>query len=535
MSKALRSLTFAAAVVLLARPAAPASIDELLAVCPTAGEVQRVDQDLQLFFFADPSRGEPLACTAAGGSADLTPFQKRVYQALLAMQRIPFDAPFPWTSRPLYDWFKTAVRGIQFRSDVPLTTCCGSDGLIKLKTAPTRAEDDSCLMSGDTPLWVEPGGVCGMDAFIALIVHEARHNEIGNHTCGSNDQTIDEMGAWAVQYFFDRWLAQHTGTYLSPIDGRPAGTYHSVALEAAHQTCSSRFCAQGCLDEGQGAISGTVTDADTGAGLPGVRVTVFSRPVAKEMASAVTNAAGQYTTNGILPTGTYSVMTLQPMGGTHADEMYDDVACVRFGCSVNLGTPVSVTVPANTSGIDFALARSGGFSGQVKDADTGAAVADMSVFVYDAAGRQMRALSTDGSGRYTADQLRPGTYFAKAARASSGYAGRLFDGIECEPSCTVTSGTPIVVAGGTTAAGIDFALHALSRPRVSIDDVRVTENAFGAAVAVFTVTLSNPVDVTVGVAFATADGTAAANIDYRPASGTLSIAGLSQRATLPSP
>ena len=60
-------------------------------------------------------------------------------------------------------------------------------------------------------------------------------------------------------------------------------------------------------------------------------------------------------------------------------------------------------------------------------------------------------------------------------------------------------------------------------PELSIADTTVTEGHSGTSDAVFTVTLSAAASETVTVAFATADGTAAAGADYQAADGTLTF------------
>ncbi|MHA7815980.1 MAG: retention module-containing protein, partial [Pseudohaliea sp.] len=65
-------------------------------------------------------------------------------------------------------------------------------------------------------------------------------------------------------------------------------------------------------------------------------------------------------------------------------------------------------------------------------------------------------------------------------------------------------------------------------PSISIDDVTVTEGQ----AAQFTLTLSNPVDSPVTVAFATADGSAVSGADYDPNSGTVTFAPGSTTATV---
>jgi hypothetical protein len=227
----------------------PPSIDEFLARCPTIEEVAAVNQNFTLIFDADPTHAEPLACTQAGLSVNLTRFQKRVYQGLIAMQKIQFDAPLPWTSLPLSEWFRIAVGGIHFRSDVDGSSCCEAGGLITVMTANSRADDHSCLTAGSDPdpkIWINSQVGCGVESFIALLAHEARHNEGYGHTCASNDNTINEMGAWAVEYYTLSFLADHTWNYLRPIDGRPTTTYRDYMRGAAHDICSTRFCLVGC-------------------------------------------------------------------------------------------------------------------------------------------------------------------------------------------------------------------------------------------------------------------------------------------------
>jgi hypothetical protein len=231
----------------LVTPTPRPSIDNLLASCPTAAQVQAINSQLRLVFDADPTHALPLACTAAAGSANLTLYQKRVYQAFVAMQQITFDAPLPWTSQPLYQWLVSTIRGVHFTSASAYSWCCEPGAMIVVHAAANQATDNSCLMAGQTSRWIAPNIGCGMDAFIALVVHEARHNNGKPHTCGSSDNTIAEMGSWAVQYYLFRWFAEHTGDYLTPADGLPSpGFYRDKAHEQAQQTCSGRFCHDTC-------------------------------------------------------------------------------------------------------------------------------------------------------------------------------------------------------------------------------------------------------------------------------------------------
>ena len=60
-------------------------------------------------------------------------------------------------------------------------------------------------------------------------------------------------------------------------------------------------------------------------------------------------------------------------------------------------------------------------------------------------------------------------------------------------------------------------------PKVAIEDATITEGNKGKKNAKFTVTLDNPSDETVKVNYATANGTAKANKDYKPTKGTITF------------
>ena len=205
-------------------------------------EVRQIEAELRITFEGDPTAGQPLRCTAATGSADLTPWQERVYNSFRAAKALSFDAPLPWTSRPLYDWLANTVQGIRLRADITNSFCCSPPRVINI-----HAASNSCLLFGGTRRWAAAGGPCGMDAFLGVVVHEARHAEGPGHTCGTSDNTIAEMGAWSVQYWLFRWMGDHSGPFLAPADGTPSsGFYHEVALRQARDICSSRFCQDRC-------------------------------------------------------------------------------------------------------------------------------------------------------------------------------------------------------------------------------------------------------------------------------------------------
>jgi len=208
-----------------------APVDLVLAKCPTRDQAASVDADLRLAFESDPTVDEPLACTAAGGSRDLSPMKKRVYNTVLLMKQIQFDQPLPWTKQPLYRWFIDTVKGIRFRSDITNSLCCNPERTLGIAT--------TNLVIRYTDRWVEPAVHGGLDGFLLLLVHEARHADGHPHTCGTRDQTLDEMGSWAVQYYLARWLAEHTDQSFFT-----SGTirYTDRLVEEADRLLKQQFC-----------------------------------------------------------------------------------------------------------------------------------------------------------------------------------------------------------------------------------------------------------------------------------------------------
>ncbi|MHA2428660.1 MAG: hypothetical protein ACXADB_11615 [Candidatus Hermodarchaeia archaeon] len=220
-------------------PERPAlTVDDVLATCPTAAEITAIDANIDLQFDADPTAGE-FVCTAAAGSADLTHLQERAYQALVIMRRLSFSQPLPWTNLTLFDWFINTIDGIRFRDDIEYSFCCEPNGYINVSS--------SNLAALETQQWISPYSGTGLNGLMILYVHEARHHEVGGHTCGNMDNTIDEMNAWGVQYYLNEWLAWHTTDpnffYADDITGNGWYNYNlETAYYNAIDIANTRFC-----------------------------------------------------------------------------------------------------------------------------------------------------------------------------------------------------------------------------------------------------------------------------------------------------
>jgi uncharacterized protein YjdB len=200
--------------------------DDILARCPTPSEVAVSDLDLSLVFESDPTAGQ-IVCSAAQSSRDLTLLQAQVYRVLTIMRHLEFDAPLPWTPNSLYGWMVSSINGIRLRGDIGISFCCSPANTINIQT-----QNNASLTFPTEFRWV-----AGM---LVLFVHEARHNNGKPHTCGSSDNTIDELGAWGVQYYTYLFLGSHSDpAFITPAD-------RSEFMSRAQQTCSARFCQDNC-------------------------------------------------------------------------------------------------------------------------------------------------------------------------------------------------------------------------------------------------------------------------------------------------
>ena len=197
-----------------------------IAQCPTPSEVAASDRDLVLTFESDPTIGRT-ECTAAQSSRNLTLLQAQVYRVLNVTRRLTFDAPVPWTSNSLYQWMVSSIRGIRVRGDIGTSFCCDPNGTINI-----QAQGLSALQFPSDFRWV--------GTLMVLFVHETRHNNGFPHTCGTNDNTIGELGAWGVQYYLDLFLSSRSEPAFITSAQRAA------FMQDAQNICSTRFCQDRC-------------------------------------------------------------------------------------------------------------------------------------------------------------------------------------------------------------------------------------------------------------------------------------------------
>ena len=195
-----------------------------------------------------------------------------------------------------------------------------------------------------------------------------------------------------------------------------------------------------------GSISGTVTRASDGTGIPSLTVTPFDAASGTSIANAsvTTNSLGQYVING-LPAGSYKVLF---SGGTeYIRQWYNNKT------SKASGDAVTVTVGGTTSGINASLSVGGKITGTVTYVGNG-----VSVSVYDALTNSSvpgASSSIDANGVYTIYGLPTGNYKVRFNGNNTGYISQYYNGITTN---NISSATPVSVTAGSTTSGINATL-----------------------------------------------------------------------------
>src|SRR5262249_38311593 len=143
--------------------------------------------------------------------------------------------------------------------------------------------------------------------------------------------------------------------------------------------------------------------------ISGVRVTLIKAPEGVPFANGITDGTGNYIIDGGSVTGTVYAQTSNTLG--YMNEVYNNQHC-DGSCNIfGLGTAISVTLGATTSGIDFALDPGGFISGTVRDT-AGNPIPDVKLQITDGTGNQVLEAQTDLAGNYVTGGLAAGTYYA---------------------------------------------------------------------------------------------------------------------------
>jgi len=242
-----------------------------------------------------------------------------------------------------------------------------------------------------------------------------------------------------------------------------------------------------------GHVTGTVTDAATGAPLANIFVQSVYRYNNGDYyyKDARTDAAGHYDIDGLAP-GQIFLFTHSENVPGYVDEYWDNKPCVgpcfNLDSSTQAPTPIAIVSGTTVAGKDFALDPGGAISGTVTNAANGQPIANLTVNVnalVNGSLRFMGSVTTNASGVYRFAGLATGTYFASTAAGNSGFMNEIYDNILCPLTCNSTqSGTEIPVTVRITTVGRDFALDGTG----GVITGTITRTTSGAAIQNVTVT-----------------------------------------------
>jgi hypothetical protein len=276
-----------------------------------------------------------------------------------------------------------------------------------------------------------PGGVPVASSFVQLFdADEAYVTGVSANATGVYTLRGVPAGAYKLQF---RGNGPLLGEWHN--NKRTLGEADLIALTAGVTTTINAELAAGAT------MTGRVTDRDTGAGLPGVNVSLNALDGVGR-ANAQTDATGYYTATGA-ETGDYRVYFGAP--APYVSESFDNaVSFVQY-------TPVSLSAGVTTTNINASLGAGPEITGTVTGPG-GAPLAGVYVCAHAIGDlNASRCASTDAAGQYRAGPLTPGAYQIYA-QGDSQYAQRWYDG------ALNTDTAQRVTMGNSTVPNINIAL-----------------------------------------------------------------------------
>jgi hypothetical protein len=154
-----------------------------------------------------------------------------------------------------------------------------------------------------------------------------------------------------------------------------------------------------------GGITGRVTDADTGNGIPFTQISINRVDDVGGFKFAIANAGGFYTLTNVL-TGVYAITFAAP--SPYLSERYDNIPRT----APNSPALVTITSAFTTTNINAALRKGFVITGVVTDQTTGDPLPNVTVIAERGLGNSFGNFSalTSGNGNYTLGPLEAGEY-----------------------------------------------------------------------------------------------------------------------------
>jgi hypothetical protein len=203
-------------------------------------------------------------------------------------------------------------------------------------------------------------------------------------------------------------------------------------------------------------LAGTITDEETGDGIPGVFVVAYDSVTGRPVTSAVTGDDGSYA-SGSLSSGSYKVeftTVFSPIATTrtYIDEYFSNKRSFAEATAILIGRNIGVRT------INAELRRGGSISGRVSAADSGEGLGGV-VVVARRGGLIQGVVTTDPTGSYTVTGLPAGDHTVEFITETAPdpqvrrYVGELYNDV---PLGGV--GTPVLVVVQQDQPGVNAEL-----------------------------------------------------------------------------
>ena len=196
------------------------------------------------------------------------------------------------------------------------------------------------------------------------------------------------------------------------------------------------------------AITGTVSDETTHAGIAGVEVCPTPQPYTFEVDCVQTDSSGHYYVGGLAPTEYKISFSAWANNLPYVSEQYDNKPMISNGDLFTLSSPEEVRQ------LDVDLAEGGSIGGILTDEDGGAPVANMAACARDDADTYERCTKSDAAGHYQINGLPSGKYSVWYESWNQvNYLREFYEDVE-----TWAQATRIPVTAPGAASGIDAEL-----------------------------------------------------------------------------
>jgi hypothetical protein len=286
---------------------------------------------------------------------------------------------------------------------------------------------------------------------ICVRVNSTANSSVGNSTVTSSNGSYKIMGLVAGSYDVNfSGGCGNSGSYASQYYSNSATLSGATPVAVTVGTTATGINATMAAG---GTISGTVSNASTGAKLAGICVYAYD---------STNTYSGFGTTSS---TGTYKITNLTPANyyvefyaGCSGSSNYLTQWYKNASTSAQ-ATLVTVTAGHISSGIGAKMVLGGGITGTATDS-SGNPIDGVCVFVTDSATGAVTGASTGPNGIYTISGLKVGSYtveFSSGCGGTGSYATQWYN-----DSPTLAGATPVSVTAGVTAIGINAQMVAAS-------------------------------------------------------------------------